>query len=37
MISFLDITTVEYRTEISHLELLNATKNTILNIQGDES
>lgn len=37
MISFLDITTVEYRTEVSHLEILNTTKNKILNMQGDES
>ncbi|MCH7310550.1 integrase [Acinetobacter sp. ANC 4805] len=37
MISFLDITSLEYRTEISHLEILNTTKNKILNMQGEES
>jgi len=37
MISFLDITSVEYRTEISHLEVLNTTKNKILNMQSEES
>lgn len=37
MISFLDITSVEYRTEISHLDVLNATKNKILGMQGDGS
>lgn len=37
MISFLDITSVEYRTEVSHLKVLSSTKNKILNMQGDES
>ncbi|SCC71960.1 integrase [Acinetobacter albensis] len=37
MISSLDITSVEYRTEISHLDVLNATKNKILDIQGEGS
>lgn len=37
MISFLDITSVEYRTEISHLDVLNATKNKILDMKGEGS
>lgn len=37
MISFLDITSVEYRTEISHLDVLKTTKNKILDIKGEES
>lgn len=37
MISSLDITSVEYRTEISHLDVLNATKNKILDMHGDGS
>jgi hypothetical protein len=35
LIKFLDITSLEYRTEISHLQILNETKAKMIKSKGD--
>lgn len=36
MINFLDITSLEYRTEVSHLQILKETKHKIIELKGAE-